>query len=43
LEVAAIEIKKAQIVFENNSIGLIILAICKDDPENKLGLASLFA
>ena len=42
LEVAAVEIKKAQIIFENNSIGLIIIAICKDDPENKLGLASLF-
>jgi hypothetical protein len=42
LEVAALEIRKAQIAFENESIGLIILAICKDDPEDSLGLASLF-
>lgn len=42
LEVAALEIKKAQILFENDSIGIIILSICKNDPEDKLGLASLF-
>ena len=42
LEVAALEIKKAQLLFENDSIGIIILSICKNDPEDKLGLASLF-
>ena len=42
LEVAALEIKKAQVLFENDSIGIIILSICKNDPEDKLGLASLF-
>jgi hypothetical protein len=42
LEVAAVEIKKAQLVFSNDSIGIIMLAICKDDPGNHLGLASLF-
>ena len=43
LEVAAIEIKKAQISFNSNSIGTIMLGICKEDAENKLGLAALFA
>jgi hypothetical protein len=42
LEVAALEIKKVQTVFSNESIGIIILTICKDDPEDKLGLSSLF-
>ena len=42
LEVAAYEIKKAQMIFGNDSIGIIILAICKDDPGNKLGVASFF-
>ena len=42
LEVAALEIGKAQLVFENESIGLIMLAICKDDPQDHLGLASFF-
>jgi hypothetical protein len=42
LEVAAVEIKKAQMNFSNNSIGTIMLYICKTDEENKLGLASLF-
>jgi hypothetical protein len=42
LEVAALEIKKAQMLFSNDSIGIIMLAICKDDPEDDLGLASLF-
>lgn len=42
LEVAALEIKKAQVNFSNESIGLIILSICKDDPDNSLGMASLF-
>jgi hypothetical protein len=42
LEVAAYEIKKAQVIFGNESIGIIILAICKDDPHNRLGVASFF-
>ena len=42
LEVAAYEIKKTQIIFENESIGSIMLAICKTDPDDRLGMASLF-
>lgn len=42
LEVAAYEIKKAQMIFGGDSIGIIILAICKDDPGNRLGMASFF-
>jgi len=42
LEVAALEIRKAQVVFGNDSIGLIMLAICKEDTANSFGLASLF-
>jgi hypothetical protein len=42
LEVAAYEIKKTQIIFGNESIGVIILAICKDDPGDRLGVASFF-
>lgn len=42
LEVAAVEIKKAQLHYNNESIGMIILAICKTDTQNRLGLASLF-
>jgi hypothetical protein len=42
LEIAAYEIKKAQMIFGNDSIGIVILAICKDDPGNRLGVASFF-
>ena len=42
LEVAAYEIDKAQKIFGNDSIGIIVLAICKDDPGNRLGVASFF-
>ena|SRR5437763_13787799 len=42
LEVAAIEINKVQVGFGYESIGTIMLAICKNDEENSLGLASLF-
>lgn len=42
LEVAAYEIKKTQIIFSNDSIGSIMLAICKTDPDDRLGMASLF-
>lgn len=42
LEVAAMEIRKSQLLFNNDSIGIIILSICKEDINNSLGLASLF-
>lgn len=42
LEVAAYEIKKAQLLLGNDSIGIIMLAICRDDPYNQFGLASIF-
>ena len=42
LEVAAIEIKKSQLIFSNDSIGIIMLAICKGDENNSFGLSSLF-
>lgn len=42
LEAAAYEIKKAQMIFGNESIGVIILAICKNDPADSLGLGSFF-
>jgi hypothetical protein len=42
LEVAAYEIKKAQMIFGNDSIGIVILAICKDDPGDRLGMQSFF-
>jgi hypothetical protein len=42
LEVAALEIKKAQLIFGNDSIGIIMLAICKDDV-NSLGLGGIFS
>ncbi|HEU4472452.1 MAG TPA: hypothetical protein VFR58_15270 [Flavisolibacter sp.] len=43
LEVAALEIKRAQLLFENDSISLIMLTICQNDTANDLGLASLFS
>lgn len=42
LEVAALEINKAQMIFKNNSISSIIMTICKNDMNGHLGLASLF-
>jgi len=42
LEIAAYEIKKAQTIFGSESIGIVILAICKDDPADRLGVASFF-
>lgn len=42
LEVAAVEIRKAQLSFSNNSIGDIMLDICKTDTANNLGLQSIF-
>ena len=41
LEVAALEIKKTQLNFNNNSISTIMLAICKED-STSLGLDTLF-
>jgi hypothetical protein len=43
LDVAALEIKKAQVIFGNESIGIITLAICKDDPNDDLGLSAFFS
>jgi hypothetical protein len=43
LEVAALEIKKAQLIFKNNSISSIVMTICKHDVNGHLGLASLFS
>lgn len=42
LEVAAIEIKKAQILFDNNSIGAIMLYITKHNADSALNLGKLF-
>lgn len=42
LEVAAMEIKKAQLTFSDTSIGTIILYICKNELPD-LGLGTLFA
>lgn len=43
LEVAALEIKKSQVIFNNDSIGIIMLAICKNDSNDHFGLASIFS
>lgn len=43
LEVAAIEIRKAQLHFTNNSIGAIVLELCKGPLKDNLHLAALFA
>lgn len=42
LEVAALEIKKAQLQFENNSIGTIVFDICKSDLGGRMNLAGIF-
>ncbi|SHF47624.1 hypothetical protein SAMN05444008_108154 [Cnuella takakiae] len=42
LEVAAMEIKKAQVQFENNSIGAIVFEICRGRLKDNLHLAALF-
>jgi len=43
LEVAAVEIKKAQKSFGQTSIGEIMLLICKNDVEDKLGMSVILA
>lgn len=43
LEVAAIEIKKAQLQFENNSIGAIVFEVCQGRLRDNLHLAAIFA
>ena len=43
LEVAALEIKKAQLLFQNNSIGTIVFDICKNDTEGNLNLSRIFS
>ena len=42
LEVAAYEIKRTQLIFGKDSIGTIMLSICKTDPDDRLGMSSLF-
>ena len=42
LEVAALEIRKAQLNFSSESIGTIMLYICKDDADDNFGLSSIF-
>lgn len=42
LEVAAYEIKRTQLIFGKDSIGTIMLSICKNDPEDRLGMSALF-
>lgn len=43
LEVAALEINKANQVFANNSIGTIVLDICKGDESGSLNLDAIFS
>jgi hypothetical protein len=43
LEVAAVEIKKAQLHFKDNSIGAIVFALCNGPLKDNLHLAALFA
>lgn len=43
LEVAALEINKANQVFANNSIGTIVLDICKSDESGSLNLDAIFS
>ena len=43
LEVAALEIKKAQLHFGNNSIGTIVFDICESPVGGSLNLAGIFA
>lgn len=42
LEVAALEIRKAQLRFENSSIGLITFGLCQGKLKESLHLAALF-
>lgn len=42
LEVAALEIKKAQLAFSNHSISIIIMDICKKDVSGALNLEAIF-
>lgn len=42
LEVAALEVRKAQVHFENNSIGAITFALCQGELKDSLHLAALF-
>ena len=43
LEVAAIEVQKAQVQFQEKSIGAIVLEICRNDIGGKLDLSTIFA
>ncbi|WP_132055852.1 hypothetical protein [Pseudocnuella soli] len=43
LEVAAVEVRKAQLHFDNNSIGAITFALCQGQLKDSLHLAALFS
>jgi hypothetical protein len=43
LEVAAIEIKRAQVIYQNESISTIMLGICQTDLKEVLTDAAFFA
>lgn len=43
LEVAAIEVKKAQLQFEHNSIGAIVFEICQGRLKDNLHMVAIFA
>lgn len=43
LDVAALEIRKAQLQFENNSIGAITFGLCQGELKDSLHLAALFS
>ena len=43
LEVAALEIKKAQVLFDNVSIGAIVFQICQSEVGGSLNLAAVFS
>ena len=42
LEVSALEIRKAQVSFSNNSIGAIVMTVCKEHLADSIDLGSLF-
>lgn len=42
LEVAAVEIKKTQLLFQSNSISTIMLTICKTELKESLDLSNIF-
>ena len=43
LEVAALEIQNAQLLFKNTSIGAIVFDICRSDLGGNLNLSAIFS